>query len=293
MKHIPSYEIHEQIRIDRMYSFFTTYYKNTYTFNGESHDFWETAYVISGSICVSANENVYNLEEGDIIFYEPLVMHKYYTTSPNTKLLIFSYDLEGNIAEFFRHKVFHLNKQQKGIISSLLGYVNTQTDGADASNYIPEHYVKEDWLYYVKPINTDPVYGHGLVLYIYQLMISLANDGKTALPSRSHENVLFGSAVKYMTDNLSEPISVEAVAKHLNVSISSLKRIFDKCAGMGVHKYYLTLKVNMATELLENGLSVNEVATKLGFSSPSYFTIAYTREAKVPPSQIKLKKRRT
>lgn len=291
MEHI-AYEISEQIRINRMYSFFTDYHKDKYVFNGEFHDFWETAYVISGSICVSANENVYNLNEGDIIFYEPLVMHKFYTTSKNTKLLIFSYDLEGNLANYFRNKVFSLNNKQKNIISALLQHANAEAGDKDAPNFMPEHYIMEDWLYYVNRINEEPSFGHELVLYIYQLMFSLSNDGKTAKPSKTYENILFGNAVKFMTDNLFESISVEDVAKHLNVSTSTIKRIFEKCAGMGVHKYYLTLRINMATEMLENGLSVNEVSTKLGFSSPSYFTIAYTRETKRPPSSVKFKKRK-
>ena len=71
MKYIPN-EIHEQLRISRMYSFFTAYHKNGYTFTGESHNFWEVMYVISGSICASGNDRVYDLSEGDIIFHEPL-----------------------------------------------------------------------------------------------------------------------------------------------------------------------------------------------------------------------------
>ena len=71
-----------------MYSLFMPSYTHEFNFAGESHNFWETLYVLDGSVCVSANEKVYNLSEGDIVFHEPLELHKFYTTSPNTKLLI-------------------------------------------------------------------------------------------------------------------------------------------------------------------------------------------------------------
>lgn len=283
-------EIKEQFRISGMYSFFTAYHKKQYTFSGEYHNFWEVMYVISGSICAAGNDRVYDLSEGDIIFHEPLEMHKYYTTAPNTKFLVFSFDLEGNLADFFRQKVFSLTKQQKGIISDLLTYVNTRTEGSSSVYSLPEHYVEENRRRYFDPIETDPLYGHGLVLYIYLLFLDLANEAKPALPSKSYDSILFSNAVNFMTDNISESFSVSDVAKHINVSVSGLKRIFEKCAGMGVHKYFLTLKINMATEMLEGGASVNDVAAQLGFSSPSYFTRAYTRETKIPPSQAKQKK---
>ena len=284
-----TYEIHEQLRITRMVDIFTAYKKTEYIFSGHSHNFWETMYILSGSVCATGNDRVYNLEEGDMIFHEPMDMHKFYTTSSNTKLLIISYELEGDMADFFRQKVFSLTKHQKSIITSLLTFVNTRTESNAPAYSLPEHYVEENRRRYIAPVGTDPAYGHELVLYLYLLMLNLANEGNTTPPSVSYESVLFGNAVKFMTDNLSEPLSVSVVAKHLNISVSGLKRIFEKCAGMGVHKYFLTLKINQATEMLENGFSVNDVASRLGFSSPSCFTRAYKREANLPPSRVKQK----
>lgn len=292
MKHI-AYEIHEQLHISRMYSFFTARHKELYTFTGESHNFWETMYVISGSICAAGNDRVYNLEAGDMIFHEPLELHKYYTKEPNTKFMVFAYDLEGELADFFRQKVFNLNKEQKNILSSMLEYANTRVGGSSPAYTIPEHYVQEDRFLYFNPLKDNYAYGHGLVLYIYQLMLSLAYNGHSAAPSSSQDVVLFSNAVKFMTDNIAQELSVSDVAKRVNISISGLKRIFDRCAGMGIHKYFLMLKLNEATKLLESGLAVSDVAYRLGFANPSYFSRAYKRELKHSPSDVKQKKQGT
>ena len=89
-----------------------------------------------------------------------------------------------------------------------------------------------------------------------------------------------------MNTRISQTLSVDELADELNMSISSLKRLFDKYAGMSVHKYFLTLKIKMATVFLKEGMSVNEVSDALGFSSQGYFSATYKRETGNNPSQI-------
>lgn len=286
------YEIREQLRINRMYYFFTAYHKNEYTFHGDSHHYWEIMYVINGSVRATGNDRVYDLSEGDIIFHEPHEMHKYYTTSPNTKYLVYSHELEGALADFFKEKVFSLSEDQKNIVFSLLRYVKTRAEDISSPLSVLEQ-TEEDKVQYFTSVLTDPAVGHGLVLYIYQLMLSLAYDGTKATPSNTYDVVLFSRCVKFMQANLSETKTVSDVAKHVNISISGLKRIFEKCAGMGVHKYFLMLKLNAATEFLEQGYSVSHVASRLGFSSQAHFSRAYKRELKVSPSEFKHKKQGT
>ena len=55
-----------------MYSLFETHYNGRYVFPGETHNFWECLYVQKGEVCVSADERVYNLTDGEIIFHKPL-----------------------------------------------------------------------------------------------------------------------------------------------------------------------------------------------------------------------------
>ena len=93
------YPIQEQIHISDMYTLFQLHYDNDYAFFGETHNFWECLYVIKGRVCVSANERIYYLENGEIIFHKPMELHKFTIESPEgADLLIFSYSAEGNAA---------------------------------------------------------------------------------------------------------------------------------------------------------------------------------------------------
>ena len=280
--------IQEQLRINKMYSFVSAYHKKQYTFHGDSHNFWEVMYVISGSVRVTGNDRGYDLVEGDIIFHEPHEMHKYYTTSPDTKYLVYSHDLEGTLTDYFRQKVFSLSDEQKSIVSSLLSYIDAQTDESSG-----KHHTEDDKVLDFTNILEEPIYGHRLVLYIYQLMLSLACDGTRATPSSSGDVILFSNCAKFMMENLSATKTVSEFAKQMNISVSGLKRIFEKCAGMGVHKYFLMLKLNAATDYLEQGHPVSEVASRLGFSSQAHFSRAYKRELRFSPSDVKQKKQGT
>lgn len=77
--------------------------------------------------------------------------------------------------------------------------------------------------------------------------------------------------------------TVKDIAKHCNISEASLKRIFDKYAGISVHKYLLKLKINKAKNMLQDGVQIVIIAERFGFASQSYFSKAFKRETGFTP----------
>ncbi len=269
-----TYPIKERIKLTGIYSFFTLPCSNTYEFAGESHSFWELMYVISGSLCVSANEKVYHLSQGQLIFHQPLELHKFHVTSQEgAKIMVMSYEAEGKLRDFFREKVFLLDQQQKEILSQLINYAEIYADNSQTNYYR-----------YLGAFQSVNLYSQKVSLFIQQLLLSLA-EGNSITPSPEDEDsVLFTKTVQYMKERISQNLSVTNIASALHVSISALKRVFKKYAGLGVHKYFLKLKLKAAIELLGNGSSVTSTAEKLGFSSQGYFTNVFKREFGELPS---------
>ena len=123
-----AYPVREQIRITDMYSFFQMHYDHGYEFSGETHNFWECLYVLDGEVCVSADDRVYNMSQGEIIFHSPLELHKFFVNGFNgATLLIFSFSAEGPLTISLRNKVFKLSDIQKGLIETLLHYLQSKT----------------------------------------------------------------------------------------------------------------------------------------------------------------------
>ncbi len=270
-----SQKIGEQFKITELYTMFEVSYTDGYEFNGETHNFWECLYVTEGDVWVTADEKVYNLKSGQIIFHKPLELHKFYSDTPCKKgsLFIFSFSMTGGMCEFFKDKVFTLSDSQREILQSLLRFARSECtpDGS------------YDELMYLK--NPSPSYTISLASYLTLLFLSLYENNNAGVAQTSPDSALFSEAVSYMNRNIERTVTIEEIAKHLSIGQSTLKRLFGKYAGLGVHKYFLKLKIKAATEMLENGESVTVVAERLGFASQGYFSAAFKRETGFSPTE--------
>lgn len=275
------YSVKEQIQISEFYSMFKRDCDKTYVFPGETHNFWECVYVMTGSICVSADERVYNMNAGEIIFHKPYELHKFYITGgKNAELFIFSYSAIGELCSYFCDKVFYLSENQQKIIENLIAYVQNKINELN----IKAENGQENM--YLIPFDEIPSYSQTVVTQVYSLLFSLFNSSEAIPVSTTYDSAIFGEAINYMNSRIYESPSVEEIAKKVGISQAGLKRIFKKYSGLGVHKYFLKLKLNLAAKMLENGASVTDTAEKLGFSSQGYFTKTFQRETGFLPSSI-------
>ncbi len=269
----------KQVNIDTLYSLFIEKKPAGFEFAGETHNFWECRYIISGTACVSADEKIYELSKGDIIFHKPMEMHK---LSINGKkgahILIFSFNLKGKYSEYFNDKVFHLTEEQQDIMQMFSEFIKSNDDNLN------EDYKKEEQFLYSKTQNH--LYLQQVVTFIEHLLLSLADNPNISKVSTTKDALIFKDVVKYMNDNIYNHPTVSDIAKNCYLSQSGLKRLFEKYAGISIHKYFLKLKFKAATKLLKEGMSVNEVSEKLNFSSQSYFSVSYKREMGISPSEI-------
>ena len=272
-----------QLHIKKLNTVFKKHFSSDFRFNGEAHDFWECLYVIDGDVQVSADERVYALTTGDIIFHKPMELHKFSVTNNNgATLFIFSFPMEGKLSDFFKNSVYALNHEQQHIISDLVNYLETKTAKYEENNRV------DDFKRFLLPAKDSCLYLQRAVCYIYLLFLSIADNSTSSAHSiKTPETELFKVSVRFMQKNVSEKLSVNDIAKHCGISVSGLKRTFAKFAGISVHKYFLNLKLNAATSLLRSGKTVSEVTDILNFSSQSYFSAAFKREIGLPPSKFK------
>lgn len=87
-----------------------------------------------------------------------------------------------------------------------------------------------------------------------------------------------------MKDNCDKSLTVNDIAKLLNMSASNIKRVFSIYSDIGIAKFFLNLRIRKAKELLQNGISPNNVANELGFS-PNYFYTVFKREVGITPNK--------
>lgn len=122
----PSFPVSENLLIYDIKTFFTRDCVPDFVFPGETHNFWECLYVLSGSVCASGDGRVYNLTRGNMICHKPMEMHKFYTDSPsgaeNFGVLVLGGGAGGGK---LRDKVFLLAESERSLLELMLAFAKS------------------------------------------------------------------------------------------------------------------------------------------------------------------------
>jgi AraC-like DNA-binding protein len=92
------------------------------------------------------------------------------------------------------------------------------------------------------------------------------------------------STLSLIGKNWSQEIDFEALAKKLGVGYRHFRRMFQEATGLAPHQYLLNLRLNHAKRLLGT-LPVAEVAARVGFPDPLYFSRLFKRKVGVAPTR--------
>ena len=85
-----------------------------------------------------------------------------------------------------------------------------------------------------------------------------------------------------------ENFGIAELCELLNISRAQLHRKIKKLTGLSTSHYIRSLRLEIAEELLESSdLNVSEVAFKVGFSSPSYFSKVFKAQFGYPPRELR------
>ena len=93
------------------------------------------------------------------------------------------------------------------------------------------------------------------------------------------------NCIKYINENLSQKISVSAVADHCGISADYLSQIFKKEIGENLGAYILRQKLEKSKILLLKGMNEKDICISTGFSSQAYFVTVFKKFYKMTPSE--------
>ena len=112
-------------------------------------------------------------------------------------------------------------------------------------------------------------------------------------PQTMSTNEMTTRAVQIMEGHVSEPISIDALARELGQSQRQLERVFRRELGLSPAAYYRRLRVERASQLLrDTELSVTEIGIACGFRSSAHFSRCYRGAVGVSPGAARRNQRR-
>lgn len=256
------------------YSFFSYLYPEEYYFEGEHHPFWEVSFCLDGAAGVSADDKVYRLNPGDMIVHRPHVYHKLWAEKKTfTHVLTISFDAEGEVLD-----------QLDGAYSC--GFA-LQEQWRLLNRMIGESGCPKKLTGYLRYLEKRPREFQRVTNLFESCLLTLADEGLPLGFNHSENALHYERIIRTMKNNIGGNLSIHELGRECGLSASSMKKIFSHYNSMGIHKYYLHLKMEEAVRLLTKGHTVTEVADLLGFANQSYFSTVFKREMKENPARFK------
>lgn len=98
----------------------------------------------------------------------------------------------------------------------------------------------------------------------------------------------------YLQDHLTEPIDLSEMANHFNISKTHLCRIAKKELGQTVQSLWEQIKMDHARILLiQSEMSIKEIAHRVGYHDPFYFSNVFRHTLGISPSEYRKKNKAT
>lgn len=125
-----------------------------------------------------------------------------------------------------------------------------------------------------------------LNLYAQELVYHLIKiKGIQQIINLENDNPIYKS-IKFIHDNIRQPISIGQLAYNLNMSDTNFCQSFKKMMGITPKEYITNLKLTQAKDMLKNQ-NVTEVAYDLGYENISHFIALFKIKYGITPKQYK------
>ena len=155
----------DDLHIEELFSLHYFEYMSTFSFPGESHDFWEFICVDKGEVTIGADEAVHTLKRGQIAFHKPNEFHWVRANgnvAPN--LIVISFSCRSPMMDFFRDKILNVEEAERRILARTITEAGNYLEGRLDDPYQTTLKARKD---------ASPASGQLIRIYLEQLLIIL------------------------------------------------------------------------------------------------------------------------
>ncbi len=131
-----------------------------------------------------------------------------------------------------------------------------------------------------------PQMGEEVSHRLLEVLLRRVSEVDVVLGTRSHQHPAVSAALKYLQQNLTQPLSLGNLAREAGLSASHLGALFAEECGCSPMQYLPRCRLERACWLLDNPyLRIQEVATACGYEDLNYFVRLFNRRYGQPPGR--------
>ncbi len=145
-------------------------------------------------------------------------------------------------------------------------------------------------VYFSASAQRELLFDAELTLLLTRLIEARENSApeEATLDKRHAHSALFTQVIDYIEQNYARDLTLDAVARHFNLSNAYFSRLFSQYVHESFSGYLTNRRLKEAERLLaDNSLSITEVAIRCGYSSPASFSRTFQSQRKCTPSQFR------
>ncbi len=250
--------------------------------NLHSHDFYEFLFCHSASdVEYLVGTERYRLQKGDVVLIPPGISHRPL--------------LPDHMAEPYRRDVLWIHPDlidQLELLVSPQERMNAQESRLLRTAGTRWEFLGDLFRHGVRecegqePGWEEIVLGNTLQILVY---LRRAVRDRTAAPLKAEKPELLDQVLAYMEEHLSEKITLEDFAKHFWVSQSTISQTFRNKLGVSFYRCVTQRRLIAAKNLIIEGIPLESVGRKVGFSDYSSFYRAFKQEFGISPRQFRKK----
>ena len=248
--------------------------------NLHSHNFYEILFCHSApDVEYLVEAERYRLQKGDVIMIPPGISHRPLLPDQPSEpyrrdVLWVSQEMMDQIEQLTPPEA-RINGQK----SRLLRTLGTRWEfiGEMFRNGVRESEVRE-------PGWEEIVLGNTIQILVY---LRRAIQDRSAAPLKAEKPELLDQVLAYIEDHLAEKITLSDIAKHLWVSQSTITQTFRNKLGVSFYRCVTQRRLIAAKTLIIEGVPLESVGQKVGYSDYSSFYRAFKKEFGISPRQYR------
>lgn len=133
---------------------------------------------------------------------------------------------------------------------------------------------------------SDIDYQQQIIKYMMFLNQLAQSEENESTPKLVIENERVERMIQYITEHISNPLTLDEMEQHFFVSKYYITREFKKYTGLTFHQYVMKKKLLYAKQLLREYENSSEIYGRCGFTSYSHFLKAFKKEFQMTPKEF-------
>ena len=275
--------------VEKIITIFYMEFSKNFSYEGESHDFWEMVYIDKGEMVCTADKNEFVLKSGEMTFHKPNEFHNLSGdrhTAPNVSILTF--ECHSRAMKAFEGKIFRLSPEEKTMLSTLFEEGLSCFKLVDETNPLMQKLEKIE----AAPFGSSQMTKNLLEIFLIRLSRNASAVPKAQRRSYLIDGVNVPYPVKEILDilhnNVYGKLTVRDIAAAVGKSESTVKQLFSQYRKSGIMKYYNSLKIKEAKRLIREGpCNMAQISDLLHFDNPQYFSKCFKAFTNMTPSEYK------